>query len=274
MSKQDYYDVLGVPKNATDDDIKKAYRRAAAKFHPDRVSEAEKAEAEEKFKAAKEAYEYLSDTEKRADYDAYGHQAGNFAHRPQSYSEAEKRAFAEAFSTIFGSGSKEFRFDDDLFGHRSAAKPTFNINISLVDAYLGKHVKVDASTVVNIPRGVRPGTKLFVNGKIYRIDVQPHPKFKRSNDDLLVDLEISAIEAILGVDTVLEHLDGAKLQFAIPAGIQPGQIIRLGGKGMSNPEIDKVGDLMVRISIKIPRGLSEAEIAAISTVAHRTSINI
>lgn len=271
MSKRDYYDILGLAKNASEDDIKKAYRKLAMKYHPDRNPGEGAKEAEEKFKEAKEAYETLSDPQKKEQYDSYGHQAGNFAHRSHQ-ADVDQEAFAEIFKTMFERGN--FKFDEGVFGQRTAAKPTFSINISLADAYTGKNVRVDVNTTINIPRGIRTGTKLFVNGKIYRIDVQPHAKFKRSNDDLLVDVEISAIEAILGVEAVLEHLDGVKLQFAIPAGIQPGQIIRLGSKGMRNPEIDKTGDLMVRISVKIPRGLSDTEKASIKSVTHRASINI
>ena len=95
-----------------------------------------------------------------------------------------------------------------------------------MDAYLGRTVQ-DGVTTINIPKGIRSGSKLFVDSKIYRVDVQPDIKFKRSNDDLLIDIQITAVEAMLGTGAVLQHLDGAKLQFSIPAGIQNGQIIKL-----------------------------------------------
>lgn len=265
MNKRDYYDVLGVPKTATEDDIKKSYRKLAMKYHPDR-NQGDKA-SEEKFKEAKEAYEVLSDSQKRAAYDN-----PHSGFERNTYTQHDAEVFKSMFEQAFH--NKGFNFDD-IFAHSSASsKPTLSVNISLADAYTGKQIRVDSGTVLNIPKGIRSGTKLFVNNKLYRIDVAKHHKFQRANDDLLVDVEISAIEAILGANAVLEHLDSAMLQFSIPAGIQPGQIIRLAGKGLRNPEIDKIGDLMVRINIKIPKGLSETEIASLKSITHRDSINI
>jgi DnaJ-class molecular chaperone len=267
MSKQDYYDVLGLAKTATEDEIKKAYRKLAMKYHPDRNQEAD---AEVKFKEAKEAYETLSDPEKKASYDQYGFagptspfshsgRGGHFGVHPQD--------FEDILKTMFGRGG----FD---FNERSPSKPTYLINISLADAFIGKTVKVNNNTTVNIPKGVRNGTKLYVNGNIYRIDIAQHHRFKRSNDDLLVDIEISAIEAMMGVDAVLEHLDSAKLQFAIPAGIQPGQIVRLQSRGMKNPEYEKTGDLLIRISVNVPKNLTEQEKVALKSLRRRESIII
>lgn len=270
--KKDYYAILGLSKNASDDDIKKAYRKLASRYHPDKYqdSDPEKAKAEEKFKEAKEAYEVLSDPQKRSSYDSptRDFDSWNFKSDDQKAKE-----FQEIFKTMFSRG--DFEFDESSF-HRTnrAATPTFGIHISLADAYTGKSVRVDANTVVNIPKGVRSGTKLYVNGKMFKVDVSQHPKFKRTNDDLLVDIEIGAIEAILGIEATLVHLDGTKLQFGIPAGIQPGQVIRLAGKGMKNPEFERNGDLHLRISIKIPKGLSETEIGILKTIARRETITI
>ena len=91
---------------------------------------------------------------------------------------------------------------------------------------------------------------------------------------MLVDVEINAIEAMLGMEAVLEHIDNAKLQFKIPEGIQHGQIIKLSGKGMKNPEVERYGDLLVRISVRIPTGLSEESKKMIQTLHHRTTVNI
>lgn len=266
MSRKDYYGILGLTKDASEDDIKKAYRKLAMKYHPDRNQEGDAKVAEEKFKEVKEAYETLSDTQKREAYDNGGRNP--FQHNTYT------REDAEAFKDIFAKVFTERGFDFDNIHVHSASKPTLSINISLVEAYTGKSIRVDANTVINIPKGIRTGTKLYVNGRLYRVDIAKHPKFQRSNDDLLVDVEISAVEAMIGVNAILEHLDSAMLQFAIPAGIQPGQVIRLANKGMKNPEIDKTGDLMVRINVKIPRGLSESELASLKAITHRDSINI
>lgn len=264
MNKRDYYEVLGLAKNAAESDIKASYRRLASKHHPDKVQDAsEKTAAEIKFKEAKEAYETLIDPTKRAQYDQFGHSTPG-AHNPT------QEDLAEIFKTFFTHGHN---FNGDIFNQRPR-HPTFIINISLVDAYIGRQVTIDSKVVINIPKGVRSGTKFFVDNKFYLVEIQPHFKFKRSNDDLLVDLQISAIEAMLGVSAVLEHLDGINLQFNIPEGIQTGQIVKLSNRGMRNPETDKVGDMLVRIAVVIPRNLTDSEKTIIKTLQHRESVNV
>lgn len=275
MSKRDYYDVLGLAKNASDDEIKKAYRKMAMKFHPDRVTdEAEKANVEVKFKEAKEAYETLSDPEKRAVYDQYGH-AG-----PQPFAHGNPRGGAFHRTWSFDDGGREdihhifeeMMKNHGMFNNRQQT-PQVQINISLKDAYIGRTVQHEKNTVV-IPKGVRSGTKLFVNGTIYRIDILLNEKFKRSLDDLMADVTITAIEAMLGVEVILEHLDGNKLQFSIPAGIQTGQIVKLSKTGMKNPETEHVGDMLVRVSITTPRNLSDTDRQVLKNLSHRDSIVI
>lgn len=276
MSKRDYYEILGLAKNSSEDEIKKSYRQLASKYHPDKITGAdgspEKLQAEEKFKEVKEAYETLSDHEKRGHYDLHGHteSAGNtqqWHHRAG----AQPQQFEEMFRTFFSQNSG---FNEGFFGQQPKQQTIHIINISLADAFIGKTIKIDSKTTIMVPKGARSGTKFFADNKLFRLDIQPHFKFKRANDDLLVDIEISAIEAILGVEAILEHLDSATLQFKIPAGIQPGQIVKLSSKGMKNPETDRYGDILVRISISIPRALSDSEKTALKNVSHRDSINI
>lgn len=272
MSKRDYYDVLGVAKNSSDDDIKTAYRKLASKYHPDKVQgDTEKAAVEVKFKEAKEAYETLSDAEKRAQYDAYGHNGPTFS-QPQGRwtHHGDPNDINEMLKSFF---TKTHTFNDGMFGQQT--RQTIHIvNISLADAYVGKSIRLDSTSTINIPKGVRSGTKFYADSKFYRVDIQPHYKFKRANDDLLVDIVVNAIEAMLGVDAELEHLDGAKLQFTIPAGIQPGQIVKLSGKGMKNPETDRHGDMLIRISVSIPQNISDVEKTALKNISHRESITI
>lgn len=276
MSKRDYYEVLGLAKNASDDDIKKAYRKLASKYHPDKLVEAEKSAGEVKFKEAKEAYETLSDPEKKIAYDSYGHQdpqQNPFAHGQRSRGQSHtwnfedigdmQHVFEEIFKTQGGFTTR----------HQRAA-PITVINISLQDAYSGRTIKHDAHTTIVIPRGIRSGTKLYVNGKFYQIDIRQDTKFKRSLDDLMIEINITAIEAMLGIDAMLEHLDGNKLQFTIPAGIQSGQIVKLSKMGMKNPEMEMTGDLLVRITVTIPRDLQEFEKVSLRGLPHRDSITI
>lgn len=273
MTKKDYYEVLGVPKSATEDDIKKAYRRLAMKYHPDRNTEAG---SEEKFKDAKEAYEHLSDPQKKAAYDQYGH-AGvnpNMGHNNTYTRTMDEDAIKEMMNNIFGGSASPF---GDLFGQHARAqqRPKIQIlNISLEDAYTGKSIRMPGGQTANIPAGIRTGTRFYVDTSIYQIDVLQHHKFKRSNDDLLIDTEISAIEAMLGVESLLTHLDSVKLQFTIPAGIQNGQIVRLAGKGMKNPETDIRGDLLIRISVTVPKTLTDEQRAFLKTMPRRETLDI
>lgn len=267
MSKQDYYTVLGVGKDASADDIKSAYRKLARKYHPDVSKEPD---AETRFKEVNEANEHLSNPEKRATYDSYGHGGNPFGNvntgQTQDWDE-----FAEAFGSFFARGNSPF---EHVFKKQQTTTQQIRvINLPLQDAYNGR-VVLDGSISITVPAGIRSGSKLYVGGNIYRVDVQLHPKFKRSNDDLLVEMEITAIEAMLGVEVVLEHLDGAKLQFMIPAGIQNNQIVKLGNKGMKNPEHDRHGDMLVRISISIPKNLTQEQKDMLTKMRLRDSIII
>jgi len=274
MSKRDYYEILGLAKDASDDDIKKAYRKLASKYHPDKLDEAEKIAGEVKFKEAKEAYECLSDPEKREAYNTHGHEPpGGFTHanthfRQGNFNQAD---FNEIFGSIFG--GRHFDFNNGTFTQQPRQQ-IYRLNISLVDAYVGRTLTLDGNITLNIPPGIRSGTKMYAGGKLIQVEVLPHIKFKRANDDLLVDIEIGAVEAMLGVAATLDHLDGSKLQFSVPGGIQQGQIVKLAGKGMKNPETDKHGDLLIRVTISIPRTLTQEERAALKSVTHRESIII
>jgi molecular chaperone DnaJ len=269
MSKRDYYEILGVAKTADDAAIKKAYRSLASKYHPDKGGDTAK------FQEIQVAYDNLSDPQKRAAYDQYGHDAPQqggpqWTHNAQHINPDQ---FRDIFGGMFGGGAGPF---GDIFGnvHQQARQTRHVINMSLEDAFKGKQLRLPAGISINIPAGVRTGTRFFNDTAIYEVNVQPHAKFKRANDDLLVDVEINAIEAMLSIEATLDHLDGSKLQFTIPEGIQNGQVVRLGNKGMKNPETDRFGDLMIRITVTTPRGLTDEQKAFLKTMQHRESFNI
>jgi len=266
MSKRDYYEILGVDKSADDAAIKKAYRKQASVLHPDKGGDTVK------FQELQEAYENLSDPQKREVYNMHGHAAPQHTQHGTHAGSVDPNQFREMFSNMFGPGNPF----GDLFGNAQAQQQRQRhiINMSLEDAYAGKQLRLPGGVSINLPAGVRSGTRFYHDNSIYEVQVQPHSKFKRANDDLLVDVEISAVEAMLGVDALLDHLDGSKLQFTIPAGIQGGQVVRLGSKGMKNPETDRVGDLMIRITITIPKNLTDDEKTLLKTMRHRKSFNI
>jgi len=251
----DFYSILGVTKDSTQDEIKKSYRKKAMEFHPDRNNNPG---AEAKFKEVKEAYETLSDESKKGIYDSQGQNTGN------------RTTSGNPFANWHNfSGSPDFTNDDlsDLYNswrRREAEtaqqkKTKTTITITLEQAYGGVTIPFN-NEVLRVPPGVRTGSKLFVQSTIIDIIVQPHTKFKRTNDDLLVDIFISVFESVLGIDNVtLTHLDGKKFQFSIPKGLQHNQVIRLSKKGMPNPETSRYGDLMVRCNVVMPSGTLTAE---------------
>lgn len=274
MSKKDYYEVLGLKKDASSDDIKRTYRKLAMQFHPDRNPD--DPDAEEKFKEIGEAYENLSNAEKKAQYDSYGHIDRNsnpFSHG-KSHNLNESQDVNEFIKSFFGSSSAFGNAHFNQPQQEQPQKPIHIVSISLEDAYTGKVLNVDGRHVLNIPKGARSGAKFYSEGKLFRIDINPHHKFKRSENDLLVDVTIDAIEAMIGMEAILDHLDGVKLQFNIPQGIQPGQIIKLTGKGMKNPETDKVGDTLIRVAVTIPKTLTDLQKDMLRSLNYRNLINI
>lgn len=276
MSKRDYYEILGLAKTASEDEIKQAYRKLAIKFHPDRNPENVK-ESEEKFKEMKEAYEHLSDPEKRKQYDQFGHIDPSQQHRagPQTWTFHTNMPGGN-MDDVLGEMLRNHPQFGDLFGRRQQRQQIQIITITLEEAYKGGSVVIPMTKgkTVTYPKGTRPGSTFYIDDKLYRLDIHPHARFKRSNDDLLVDVEITAIEAMLGVEAILTHLDSSTLQFTIRSGIQSGQVVRLTGKGMKNPELERYGDLLVRVTVTIPGILSDKEKDILKALGHRSNINI
>lgn len=264
---KDFYEILGVQKNASESDIKTAYRRMAMKYHPDRNSG--DPSAEEKFKEINQAYETLSNAQLKSNYDAAQNNSNFFTHgtrKTWSFNDNNLDEFYEIFGHAYKNGNTGFRYNEK--------RTTYTISLSLEDAYVGKQVRLNDGSLINVPAGIRNGTKFVINNTICVVNVLPHHKFKRSNDDLLVDVSITAIEAMLGVAANIEHLDQAVIQFNIPAGIQNAQIVKLSKKGFKNPENDVYGDLLIRIYITIDRNLPIEHIELLKQLTHRSSIDI
>ena len=292
MDYQDYYKILGVERSAEKSEIKRAYRKLAMEYHPDRNPGDKK--AEEKFKQINEAYQVLSDPEKRAKYDqlgsAYknwerGGQPGggfNWGDWTQGGRGGMNVEFEGDLGDLFGGGfsdffSQIFGFGGGQAGGRRAqgqqrqAPQTFEAEmvISLQEAYSGskRSVKInDRRVEVTIPKGAKTGTKLRLSGAgpnksdvFLIIKVTPDPRFDRVKDHLYVDTPIDLYTAVLGGEIKVTTLSGIK-SLKIPAGTQPGQSIRLRGQGMpSLKDNTKSGDLYVNIQVQLPKKLTKEE---------------
>jgi len=293
MEYKDYYKILGVDRNASEEEIKRAYRKLAMKYHPDR-NPGDKS-AEEKFKEINEAYEVLGDPEKRRRYDALGEsyfrwqQSGApgdfnwsewFAQGPVGSRTVridledlfgDFGGFSDFFSAIFGgmpSGTVR------TTGRRARqATPAVEqpVQISLEEAYHGttRIIQVDGRRIEGkIPPGARTGTKVRLAGQgpigpdgqrsdLYLvIEVLPDPRFERKDDDLYTEVTIDLYTAVLGGQVTVPTLSGNVI-LTIPPGTQPGQTFRLSGRGMPNlRNPQKHGDLYVKVKVELPRSLT------------------
>jgi curved DNA-binding protein len=279
---KDYYEVLGVPRDASQDDIRRAYRRLAREYHPDLNRESD---AEERFKELGEAYEVLSDPDKRDRYDRLGAQwraqerapgGGNFEDFfDQQGFDSDARfefgdgAFSEFFERLFGDGAGP-RTSGPLRGLDREAV----LDLSLEDALAGGRRRLTLehgrSIDVNFPAGVRegqlirladqgaPGRNGGPAGDLYlRVRLKPHPTFRRQGDDLDLDLPVAPWEAALGGTVPVPTLTGTA-RVRVPAGSSSGRRLRLRGRGLPK-QGGGHGDLHAIVKITVPRHLSEEE---------------
>ena len=279
---KDYYEVLGVPRDASADDIRRAYRKLARQYHPDINDESD---AEERFKEVGEAYEVLSDQEKRERYDRLGDQRRAGAEAPDmtDFEDLFGRAgFGSDVRVEFGEG----RFSDffeGLFGEGAGAADggplrgrdrEAVLELSLEEALVGgrRRLSLDdgGSFEVEIPAGVREGQRIRIAGKgvagrsggpagdLYLlVRLRPHPRFRREGDDLQVDLRVTPWEAALG-ETVPVHTLSGTAQVRVPAGSSSGRRLRLRGRGLPARGGGR-GDLYATVQVAIPKELSDEE---------------
>jgi molecular chaperone DnaJ len=303
MAEKDYYDILGVKKNATADEIKKAYRGLAKKFHPDK-NKGNK-DAENRFKEMSEAYAVLSDTEKREQYDRLGKEAfrsggagGNpFAgganpfggfdfsqftaggrargsrRSPSGASGAGAGGFTDIFSDLFGGGGFEPGPDrgSDLEAELTIAFRDAILGTTMDLVLNGKGVKV------KIPEGVSDGQRIRLRGKgapgssggpagdlNVLIHIRPHALFERRGDDVYIDLPIKVGEAIRGGEVEVPTIHGP-VRARIPAGTQGGQTFRLRGKGVKKKG-GTHGDHYYRVEIVVPKSGADDVLQAAATI--------
>lgn len=278
LSYTDYYEVLGVARDADQDAIRRAYRKLAREYHPDLNSDAD---AEDRFKQLGEAYEVLSDPEKRERYDRLG----------ANWRETEREAPDESFEQFFtdqgwGDGPGVPFGQDDLFealfgaraqrmgGSTRGRDREAQLELSLEDALAGgrRRLTLDGREVtVNFPAGVRDGQLIRLAGQggegfgggpagdlFLRVALKPHPRFRRRGDhDLDVDLPVTPSQAALGTTATLETPTG-RAQIRVPAGSSSGRRLRLRGRGLPKRGGES-GDLHAVVKIVVPKQLSDRE---------------
>lgn len=274
---KDYYKILGVSKDASTDEIRKAYRKLAKQYHPDINKEAG---AEEKYKEINEAYEVLKDPDKRQKYDTLGSnwKAGQDFTPPPGWQRVDfggdMGGFSDFFQMFFGGGSGFGGVGDMFRGtyHQPVKRDTeAELTLSLEDAIKGgKHSLIFEGTSgrrninVILPKGITEGSKITLKGKsdtggdiIVKIHIAPHEIYTVKDYDITREVKVPVYRAVLGGHIQVETLDG-KGNVLMPPGIQDGQKLKLRGKGL--PRRDGTnGDMFVKVRIDIPRHLTQKQ---------------
>ncbi|MEZ4704947.1 MAG: DnaJ domain-containing protein [Bdellovibrionota bacterium] len=283
--KKDYYQILGVSKEASDAQIKKAYRQLAKKYHPD-VNQ-NNPEAEKKFKEITESYAVLSDPKKRKQYDTMGPGGFDSGFDFSDFFRGYQSGGGRNQSFHFGGGrGGGFHFDmsglEDIFEGFSGfgfqrpgqgqsgfgpASPSagYKMEVDFMTAAKGGQIDVDIAGQrkrVSIPAGIDTGKKIRISSGhqqlLIEVVVKPHERFVRNGLDITSEVSLSIVEATLGATVEVQTLDGVS-QIKIPAGTSSGQKLRLSKKGIKSSD-GSMGDHYVVISIVPPKNLSEQSI--------------
>jgi curved DNA-binding protein len=271
MDYTDYYAELGVSRSATADEIKKAFRTLARTYHPD--ANPNNPSAEERFKKISEAYEILSDPDKRTKYDALSRQYDQFRAQGGRSGNTSWDAFtgggASSFNDMFAGSTMEDLLSG-LFGQRQSQrqqrprrqpKQTFTITISFEEALSGttKRLKMGGATVdVTFKPGIATGQRLAVPGGELEVTVAPSQRYIRDGNDLRCTEIVPLTVALLGGSAQVTTPRGT-IAMKIPTGTKPGRTFRLKGQGMPVYGTSDVGDLYVAISISIPSSLTDEQ---------------
>lgn len=293
---KNYYDILGVKKTASADEIKKAFRKLAQKHHPDAGGD------EETFKNINEAYEVLSDPEKKKQYDRFG-TVGGFGAQGEwpggqgwpggrggyTYSSSGNGAgfdWGDIFNNIRnGDGAFGGNWDFNVNRKRRGQDLQASIELSFDEAFNGttKRVSIKVpstgeteSVTVKVPQGAVDGGRLRFHGKgeyganggdrgdlLVVTKVKEHPIFSRDKADVLMDLPVSVDEAILGAQVVVPTPDGSRVKIRVPQGTQDGRVLRVKGKGAKQLKGSGYGDLRIKVNVKMPSQLNAEQMEAI-----------
>lgn len=275
--QQDFYSILGVSKNATAEELKKAYRQQALKWHPDRHTGEEKKKAEQQFKQINQAYEVLRDPQKRQMYDQVGHtayaQGGGGFSGANPFGGAQQGPFRYSYSTnvnfedLFGGYSDPFDIFEQFFGggtsyrRQTQRKPVYTIDLDFLEAVRGVEKQVSMSgqiRAIKVPAGVDDNTRIRFSDFDIIVRVRPHETFKRQGQDVVVDAPISFSTAALGGTLVVPTIDGT-VTLKVRPGTASGTLVRLRGKGIPYPRSSERGDQYVRLIIEVPKNLSRRQ---------------
>jgi len=288
LYEKDFYKVLGVDKKATADEIKKKYRSLARDLHPDKNQG--DAAREEKFKAVSEAYDILSDSKKRAEYD----EARSMFERGGFRAPTGGGNFQGGdFSDLFGGGNPQDIFAN-LFGGGGRRGPrkgsdlqteaTITFKESVFGTTLDLKLNIDGTgsqTIsARVPAGVNDGAKIRVKGKgapgeagpgdlFIELNVKPHAIFSRKGENLTLTLPVTFAEAALGADLKVPTLAGDDVTVRLAAGTPTGRVLRVKGRGIKKGAV--IGDLLITIEVQVPRALEGRALEAIKTFAQATA---
>src|SRR6266403_1490795 len=268
MAKQDFYDILGVSKSADADELKRAYRKLAMQFHPDRNPGDQS--AEHKFKDINEAYDVLKDDQKRAAYDRFGHAAfENGSRGPGDFAGGFSGGFADIFEEMFGAMGGG--------GRRTQAGPTCQGSGQVIEKPCRPcggqgRIRREKTLSVNIPPGVEDGTRIRLAGEgevgirgasagdLYIfITVAPHRIFQRDGANIFCRVPISITTAALGGSIEVPSVDGSRARVTVPPGTQSGHQFRLRGKGMSVLRSPARGDMFIEAIVETPDNLNKRQ---------------
>ncbi len=269
---KDFYQILGVAKDASEAEVKKTYRKLARQYHPD--SNPGDAKAEAKFKEISEAFSVLSDATQRKEYDAVRAMGGGA--RFTSGGQGAGGGFEDVFSNIFGGGQRGgfpggFGGGFD-FGPAPGVDLTARTSIDFIDSIKGATIKLALQNMeplnVKIPAGVLDGQKIKLRGKgrpspnggpsgdlIVTVRVKPHPVFTRDGANLRITVPVSFTEAALGATISVPTLGGDPVKLKIHPGIPNGLVLRIQGRGVDSGNTR--GDLLATIEVMVPAHLSE-----------------
>lgn len=283
-AKSDYYDILGVTKTASADEIKKAYRKQALEWHPDRHKD-DKEAAEHRFKEINEAYQVLSDAQKRQAYDQFGHSAfspggsaaGGFG-GANPFGGGQRGQWGPFTYTYTSSGGQQgspfsgfdfgdpFEIFESFFGGGTPFRQArqiarYSISIEFMEAVKGvtKEVSIEGKKrTIKIPPGVNEGSRIRFDDFILSINVKPHSLFERDDDDIYVRVSIPFSLATLGGEIDVPTID-EPVKVRIRAGTPSGTMVRLRGKGAPRLQSNSKGDEYVKLTIVVPQKLSNKQ---------------